>query len=154
ELEAAEAAAEHAILTKVLELIAAGQFAEANAKLTTLGAPRYLPVAVLQVLSGLRVELNRVAAFSHAQEELKVQPTNFTKVWAPLASVPRNQIPPELRASADAWRALSVVNYLLGHRFGGEPVDSTDPEVVLKQVADSISPALAAKLRAELAAWL
>jgi hypothetical protein len=154
ELEAAEAAAERAILAEVFKLIAARQFAEADAKLDSLGAPRYLPVAALQVLPTLRADLNRTAVFSRAQEELKVQPTRFAKVWAPFANVPRNQIPLELRASADAWRVLSVVNYLLGYRFGGDPVESTSPEVALKQVADSVSPALAAKLRVELAAWL
>jgi hypothetical protein len=150
ELEAAQAAAERELLTDALKLIAASRFAEAESKLAALVAPRYLPVAVVQLLPGLRAELKRAVPFVEMKARIAAN-APFDDVWRPVADVAREQLTPALVNTAAVWSALDGAREMLNDNalFASE-----DVERVLKNVKAAAGPEVANKLRPELAARL
>ncbi len=155
ELEAAESAAERLLLAEVLRLIRDSQFIDANAKLSLLDSPRYLPAAVVHALPELRAEVTRIVPFVKMQIALKDENVSFVDAWRPITTLAPAKIPPAV-AAGNRWSALEVARLMLVIPPPGttDPYTVDDIESLLKIVKTSISAELAGKLRVELSASL
>jgi hypothetical protein len=154
ELEAAESVTEQALLADALKFIADGRFADAETKLDSLGAARYLSVSVVEKLTVLRAELRRTIPFVRMGAELQFPNPSFKGVWQPIAAVPRKELPVALVRAGDVWHGLELAGALFRTDSGAERATVENLNFQLKGIATIVGPELAAKLRVELAARL
>ena len=157
ELEAAESAAERALLADALKLAADGWFALAVVKVDSLASPRYLPAAVVVALPELRAELTRAVPARAMRDELGRKDPRLQDVTRHVEHVAEKALPSDVRRAIRAWGALLDASEVLAAPGpNGDRAGFTVERVegVLKEAKGAVGDEVAGKLRAEVAAAL
>ncbi|MDY3556442.1 hypothetical protein R5W24_005608 [Gemmata sp. JC717] len=150
QLEAAEAVAERLHLAAVLDLIAAGRFADALDHFEPLEPSRYLPVAVARALPELRAELRRTAPFVRLQAATRAG--DATAAARALSELPDEPKPLAVTRADEARLPLVLARATFGD--GGLKAELGFVRDLLANVEKHHGAALARQLRTELAARL